>query len=157
MPMVFVEDFSEWCDRQGGEGLDDGGRIYFPSGAMCDDRGVMRWEPPSDKYKLLRAQRYFWQLRVDRAERAFNRTKQEMANRAHWASRNAGPGLNPGDAAALKELQQLVKRCRRELAKIDTKLRATPEEQDRRVIEEMERERQQAQQAFLAEVSAIEI
>ncbi|MDZ4684515.1 MAG: hypothetical protein SH850_05450 [Planctomycetaceae bacterium] len=155
--MVMIETLEEWEARQGGSGIFDRGRVLFPSGAMTDERGYQRWEPPAQDAKRLANQKWYRLAQLEAAEREFNSAKQSMYYRSHWAARGAMGGLTPADAELLKALKKVVTHCRRELAKVEKLIANTPEEKQRRLYEEMEAERQQRQSLMLAEVSAIEV
>ncbi|MDZ4685760.1 MAG: hypothetical protein SH850_11895 [Planctomycetaceae bacterium] len=155
--MMNVESWQEFALRNGGDGVEDRGRWLFPSGGMTDLPDRLRWEPPTDETKRLKNVRWYWQVRVEQAEAAFDSAKRSMMTSAQWNAMNAGPGVHEGHIAALKELKRNVTACRRELKKIERQLANTPEELARRLRDEMDALRRQQQSPILAELSAIEI
>jgi hypothetical protein len=157
MPMMYVEDFSEFSARHGGESFAYGGRLLFPDGAQAGLGGSPRMEPPAGDYQRLMAIRLYWQARLEAAEREFYAVQSDFEYRVAWSVRGAMAGLTAANVEALRAIRDKVLSVRAELAKVEKRLAATPEEQVRRRQVENEARMQQQQLALLGEVRKIQI
>lgn len=127
---IIVEDFREFTQRHGGNGLRCGrtGVIVFSDGASVQaENADMRDEPPDDHRELLKVRRLYYKEAVKLAEQEFHSTQQHFCEAAAVASRYDNLPGPPADAAEILEtLAQTVREHRETLAEIERQLVERP-------------------------------
>ncbi len=109
-----------------------GSFLYFRDGAMREINPMGRlMDPPEDRYQRDKLIVRYWQARVDRAVQAFDKKKIELHQRAEnvlqvASTPNGIPDAPPDeeDLAALRLLQNIVKRLHRKLDAAKAKVQA---------------------------------
>ena len=158
MQVITIEDFRDFEKRHGGESIEYGNRFLFPTGAACDLNFGARWEPPMERWALLKAKRGYIAAKLKIEEDAFYKFKADQSERAAWAKENrnmAGPQYD--GVEQLTRGRDKVLRLREQLAAFDEALSNSPEAVGKRQGEQAERERIESINARLDEINSIEI
>jgi hypothetical protein len=137
---------------------------HFRDGAMREVNVMGRlMDPPEDGYERDKLIVRYWQARVDQAVKNFDRKKTELRQRAEYVLEEASRpnGIPPAppdeeDLAALKVLQNVVKRLHRKLDAAKARIQEVesgPASADEEVAECI----RDAAQSALADINKIEV
>ena len=72
MAYVWIETHEEFVKKHGGNPLVVGHQILLPSGAATSRDGMVRYDPPKNRYELLQNKRAYWAEALRLAEVAFH-------------------------------------------------------------------------------------
>ncbi|MHB8972618.1 MAG: hypothetical protein ACYC3X_22115 [Pirellulaceae bacterium] len=152
MPMI--ENFSEFCDRQGCEHLYEDRRSIslFSNGSSWSHDGKFGIEPPFDVHANFAAIIDYFVLKVEKAEANLFNVTESIASQVDFARR--GVGALPTDAAleCRKLLQRDLKAAREELAEARSKVMVAPLNAHKAEVEKARFERREAATNLMQEL-----
>jgi len=143
MPIV-IETYREFAERHGNDPVDIGHRLLFGNGAMADHDGMRLQEPPGDPTERLKFRKLYVVEQVGRAEKKFHSLRKSFSEQASLAKRFRNLPSPPEDAPQLlMAIKAEVERWREELREVNAQLAETPESQENKQREEMDRDQYQ--------------
>lgn len=157
---IVVETRDEFVERHGGEPVELNGELLLPDGArIVPADNNAKHEPPGDPYRRIRLQTFYWTRRVEIATNDFSEAQSAFRQQAKWAKAYPSSCLPPPPNAKeiLRKLKGKVEHARQELAKVEKKFDATPQQQAKRRNRQLEAERQQRIDSQLGEIDSVQI
>ncbi len=157
MPLVFVESFNEFRQRQACDFVTTKKGYLFRNGARSD--GAVHFDVPSEEFSAARLRREFLVVKFKEVESEFSAVKNHALEQASLRMRfgNSVPGPPSDVAEILERLKERAEGFRAAIASIDELLNESPEAQERRRNEAHEAERRQQAKDIFAQVQQITI
>lgn len=156
---IVIEDHDEFDARHGGSPILVGGRWLYPDGAMSSTDGLgIRTEPPTDPWKALELQRWYYSEAAKQAAKQFHRVQAEFSDQANMAQRFANlPPPRTDAPQILLHLKGIVLKHRAELAAINERLKDSPTARAERMRQEFEDRRRSGVYEQISQINGISL
>ena len=148
---------ARWIEENGDDGIMVDGWMIYSNGAMREATPLgALLDPPADLYERAKIKVRYRQALMQRAADAFNERKRYLLSAAEAARRNGYPPPTERELTELKQLQQVVQKCQRDLEATRTEVvKHTPAWMQSSAT--TAQENQQSGERFIADVTGIKV